>query len=233
MTGLISKCTMTLILLAGLTACSGLSVFNENAALEKRFQQRALDLEKQGELNQALLNWRVAAAMNPDNALTSKIITNLADTIEKQSSDQFANGVALFNNGKFDQARLSFIRTLHLKPNHKEALHYIKDVLPLVGYQQYTVQKGDSFTRIAADVYHDADKGYLLAYYNGFDPDKPLLTGTRLILPKFPGPYNQPRHGEKSQAETTASADQGPVKAQTDEKDTTDTKKALVPAPQR
>ena len=226
------KFALILLLLIGLSACSGPAFLSDKTDLEKRFQQRALDLEKRGELHQALLTWRVAEALNPDNTLTTKIIYDLADAIEKQSNTYFTHGVALYNKGEFDQARQMFIRTLHLKPGHMEALRYIQHLLPTAGHQHYTVRKGDSFTRIAADVYQDAEKGYLLAYFNDLDPDKPLLTGTMLVLPKFPGSSNPPSSAAISQpGTTTTSKDQTPVKVQTSEKGPTAAETAVPQRP--
>ena len=236
MTGPYPKYALILLLLIGLSACSGPAFLSDKTDLEERFQQRALELEQRGELHQALLTWRVAAALNPENTLMTKIIGDLVDTIEIQSNNYFADGVVLFNKGEFDQARRMFIKTLHLKPGHMEALHYVKHLLPLAGYQHYTVRKGDSFTRIAADVYQDAEKGYLLAYFNDLDPDKPLLTGTLLVLPKFPGSNNPPSSAAASPSETATTSkdalkDQTPNTVQPPEKGTAAAEMAVSPRP--
>ena len=47
----------------------------------------------------------------------------------------------------------------------------------------YKVHRGDSYSKIAAQIYGDPKQAYLIAYFNDHDPLKPLLTGVTLFLP--------------------------------------------------
>jgi outer membrane protein assembly factor BamD (BamD/ComL family) len=73
------------------------------------------------------------------------------------------------------------------------ARYYLKKRLNSVDLVEYKVQRGDSYTKIATDTYQDPSKAYSIAYYNDFDPRKPLLTETLLRLPELPQQYLLPR----------------------------------------
>jgi tetratricopeptide (TPR) repeat protein len=72
---------------------------------------------------------------------------------------------------------------LRYNPDHPEALNYLKNKMSPATSRLYRVQKGDSLLSIAADVYRDPNKSYLIAVYNELDVDQPLAAGTNLKLP--------------------------------------------------
>lgn len=161
----------------------------KNTSLEELYQEKALALEQQGELQQALLAWRIAAGLNPDNTLTPKLIANLIKTIDTQAKQYFEQGRDYFDRGDFLRARQSFLITLHLLPGHKGALDYLEKQLLATDRKKYKVQPGDSYSKIAMDFYQDYTKAYAVAFFNDLNPEKPLLVGTQLVLPDLPDPY--------------------------------------------
>jgi len=184
-------CTAAILMWTGISACAGIGPAggSQNTSLEEVYQEKALALEQKGELPQALLAWRIAASLNPDNTLTPKIIASLTDTITTQAKQHFEQGRDHFHKGDFDQARRSFLITLHLSPEHEGALGYLKKQLISADRKIYKVQPGDSFSKIAAQFYRDYSKAYAIAYFNNLDPKKSLLVDTQLIIPELPAPY--------------------------------------------
>lgn len=155
--------------------------------------QRARDLEKRSELRQALLAWRVAAALDNESPAVATAIADLETRIDQATKLQFDKGMAYYQAGKLEDARMAFLQTIHLNPDHRGARYYLKIRLHSTNQTVYRVKRGDSYSKIAADTYKDARKAYLIAYFNNRNPHKPLLTGTILLLPALDPHFLDPR----------------------------------------
>lgn len=151
----------------------------------RTYRQKAVAFEKQGDLQQALLAWRVAALLAPDDATLPEIVKSLEQGIANTANDHFKNGVACFQRNKYDEARREFLIALRLDPGHQKAMHYLKTRLPYTDRKFYAVQRGDSLIRIATEEYGDSSMAYMVAYFNDLDPQKPLWIGTEILLPQL------------------------------------------------
>lgn len=155
--------------------------------------QRARDLEQRSELRQALLALQVAAALDQSNPQTAAAVAALKTRIDEAAKAHFTKGLAYYEAGKREEARTEFLRTIHLDPGHQDALYYLKIRLHSTNQTVYRVQRGDSYSKIAAKTYKDARKAYLIAYFNDQNPHKPLMTGTILLLPALDPHFLDPR----------------------------------------
>lgn len=149
------------------------------------YREKAVAYEKQGNLQQALFAWRVAALLAPDDDSIPGIIKSLEQGVANTANDYFKKGVELFQNAKYDEARRAFLTALRLDPGHRKAFFYLKTRIPYANRKQYTVQRGDSLTKIATEEYGDPSKAYVIAYFNDLDPEKPLWIGTEILLPQL------------------------------------------------
>lgn len=147
------------------------------------FRSNAKALEKQGELQQALLCWQTAARLGPDDPTIPAMIRALQRRIADAAQAHFKSGIESYQAGDYAKARREFLTVLRLAPDHQKALYYLKIRLNSMDQKLYKVRRGDSFTKIATDQYKDPTKAYTIAYFNGLDPDKPLMIDTPLLLP--------------------------------------------------
>lgn len=152
-------------------------------------RERARNLEKQGELQQALFTWHIVARLEQNDKETVQKIQNLQQTINKFARTHFQQGIKHYKSGDYGKARTQFLITLRYKPDHRQARHYLKIRLQKPEQTTYLVQPGDSFTRIAEKIYKDPGKAYMIAYFNDLNPSKPLLIGTTLLLPTIDPKY--------------------------------------------
>lgn len=151
------------------------------------YRERATALEAQGDLPQAVLAWRVAAALAPDNADAKGKIEALASAIDQAAMELYKQGVVHFRAHEWEKARNRFLAALRLNPGHAQALFYLKLRMNRPDAEVYTVQPGDSLAQIAATRYDDASKADIVAYFNDLDPEKPLRVDTLLFLPELGG----------------------------------------------
>lgn len=147
--------------------------------------RKAADLEKKGELRQALFALQVAARIDPEDTRILEKIQSLASTIAAAANECYQRGVDYYQKRDFNNARLQFLKVIHLVPDHPKAQHYLRSRLHTAEHATYRVQRGDSFTKIANDIYKDVSKAYIIAYFNDLDPHRPLYIGTLLVLPKL------------------------------------------------
>ena len=160
---------------------------------KETYRQKALEFESNDQLQESLLSLRVAAALDPKDAQLSQMIKKLEQKINEMADHHFQEGLSEYREGKFTNARRQFLITLRIEPNHKGAKYYLKTALHYAGHEQYTVQRGDSFVRIATHVYNDPTKAYTIAYFNDHPSEKPLLIGTVLVLPELKANQLLPR----------------------------------------
>lgn len=148
----------------------------------KSFEEKALAHEKNGNLRQALLAWQIVAKIKSDPR-AQQAIDDLKQAIAAEAELNFKRGLSYYRSGMFAKARNAFLRTIRVAPMHKGARYYLKKRLHMTGQTVYKVRRGDSYSKIAAKIYGDPKKAYLIAYFNDQDPVKPLLTGVTLFLP--------------------------------------------------
>ena len=162
--------------------------------LHEVYRKKAVQHENAQEPQQALFAWRVAARLNPDDKTIPDQIKILEERILKSANEHYKRGVDDYHNGRLSSARSHFLIALRIMPNHKGALKYLKTRLPNSENPVYNVVRGDSYSKIASDVYNDAAKASIIAYFNDLDPQKPLLIGTDLMLPELSPKVTSPRN---------------------------------------
>ncbi len=160
---------------------------------QKGYRQRASMHEKRGELQQALMAWQVVQRLDPNDTSIPEKIATLGKEIDKTAEEHYRMGIDSYKRGDINTARNNFIVALRIKPEHRKAFYYLKFRLPNDGNPVYNVVRGDSYTKIATDVYNDPTKAYAIAFFNNLDPQKPLQISTELVLPELPSKYIVPR----------------------------------------
>jgi tetratricopeptide (TPR) repeat protein len=162
---------------------------NLMASPAEQYRKRALAFEKQDEPRQAILCWEVVAQLAPDKPDVPKIINGLKHSAAKAAQGHFQRGLAQYQTGDLNNAMREFLIAVRLDPGHERARYFLKTRLQNPDQATYRVQPGDSFTKIASDIYKDPTKAYWVAYFNDMNPRKPLQIGTNLSLPAFDDDY--------------------------------------------
>lgn len=197
----LTKIIPGLICLMAISGCLGTwqkLKISKSVSPVNKYTEKAVGYEEQGELRAALLTWRIVARFDPENKEIPKKINALKRDITRRAREHYHRGLNHYQAGDYADARQAFLATLRLNPGHKRALYYLKTRLQHVDQAVYKVRRGDSYFGIATRIYNDPSKAYLLAHFNGFDPEKPLLTGTTLLLPALDRKYLLPRSDIKA-----------------------------------
>ncbi len=72
------------------------------------FDVRALEYEKNGDLQLALFFWKVVSRLNPEDKEVAGRIESLKITIERESRQHFEKGVSFFSEGHQKEAQTEF-----------------------------------------------------------------------------------------------------------------------------
>jgi tetratricopeptide (TPR) repeat protein len=190
------KLTLPAMLLAvALSGCTAMQPGSPRSQtpVTALYIKKAQDFENRSELRLAMFTWYIIAELETDNTAAVNAIHRLERKTAKAASLHYQQGRKFYQAGDYPKALKEFLITLRYNPDHRQARYYLKTRLQNRDHTMYQVQPGDSFTRIAAKVFKDPGKAYIIANFNDLDPDKPLLIGQTIILPKIKSEFLQPQ----------------------------------------
>jgi peptidoglycan/xylan/chitin deacetylase (PgdA/CDA1 family) len=169
----------------GTTASPGASrsLPDTKFALNRVCRTMAMENEKNKEFPLALLYWKAAHYVNLKEKDILLKISALNAVIEDEADVHFKNGVTFYTDDCHESARKEFLIALAYKPNHEQAMGYLKNRLQEPDSSIYMVKEGDTLKRIASEIYKDPSKDFLIRYFTGIIPEAKPKTGTLLELP--------------------------------------------------
>lgn len=147
------------------------------------FRKKAILFEEVGEIQRALYFWRIADRIEPAEKESSHKIDQLEAITRWISKRHFRRGVAYYKKNQREKARREFLIVLRYDPYHEEALSYVKERLAPLPVTVYIVLPEDTFGSIAAKVYKDPEKSFLIAALGGLNQQSRPIPGQVLSLP--------------------------------------------------
>ncbi len=171
------------------------------------YKTKALAYEKDRNLTKALEYWQIAASIDPSDSKIKgklKLLTLINQTAAK---NHFEKGVKHYKNRQFDKAKKEFLIALRHQPNHPRALNYLQTKFTRQAFRTYQVRQGDTYNRIAARVYQDAGKGFLIASVNKRDFNNKPNPGSILMVPHLDnirGPASESEEESSTEMEEEA-----------------------------
>jgi tetratricopeptide (TPR) repeat protein len=156
------------------------------------YLEKALEYEKNDELQTALFYLQIAGTLNPDSTKIPEKIASLKSTIDHKARQHFTTGVECYEKRRFKDARRQFLTTLRYAPGHKEALDYLKNRLHPKEYLNYKVKEKDTLKDISKKFYKDPSKDFLIAYFNNLKTGEEPVSGTILELPILGSEFTRP-----------------------------------------
>ena len=184
-----------------LGACATLPAKTEIAAPS---HAKAKALEAQGRLRPALLEWKIARTIDPNDAEARANEARLAARIEGLVASKVNEARAALQRGAALQARRTLLAALALDPANGTAAEMLRGIGD-VEFVTYTVRAGDTLASLAERYYGDRARGEVIWETNNLPPRKPLVAGAVLRIPEIPGlPFYAP--GRKPPPPTTTAA---------------------------
>ena len=153
--------------------------------LPLKYRHKALADEKKGQLRQALLSWRIVQSFSPADKNIAARISSLTKETQARAAAHFNKGVNFYHKGAIRAARREFLETLIYQPEHTGALGYLLEKLQTPVFKMYKTKAGDTAREIAAKVYHDPAKEFLITDFNRISNGRQKLPGgmpLRLVI---------------------------------------------------
>src|SRR5262249_45790798 len=147
---------------------------------------RAKSLERDGQLRPALLEWRVARAIDPNDAEARAHEARLTARIEELVATKVGDARAALQRGTSLQARQALLSALALDPSNSTAAELLRGIGD-IEFASYTVRTGDTLASIAERYYGDRTRAEVIWATNRLPPGKPLVVGAVLRIPEIRG----------------------------------------------
>lgn len=156
--------------------------------VHESYAKKAVELEKKGDLQTALLCWRITGRLAPSDPESKTAIKRIESHIEAEASRHYETGVNRHQQGDTPGARRAFLSCLAYNPNHEAALARLKSILANgSGFIAYETKGGETPKTIARRVYNDPNLGYVVAYLTGIGENRQADPGRTLRLPALHG----------------------------------------------
>ncbi len=146
---------------------------------------RAADFEGKGDLVQAAKEYRLALAVDPQDAQARQALDRIEALLKEQAKRRFEEGMRLRENGNYSQARQEFLAALRLDPDYTEAYRMLTDKSHVVKkpFVIHEVKSGETISKIAQQYYGDHRKYKVIASFNALDDSAMLKAGQKLRIP--------------------------------------------------
>ena len=172
------------MLLAG---CPTLQPQTSDRRAAEQLKQRAGDWEGSGQMRKALLAYRAVQSLSSGDSAAAGRVQTLQSGLREQATEHFERGRQLLAQGQREQARQAFMEALAAHPRHEEALAGLRRISRRRGPIAYKLKTGEGPREVAAKVYRDPEKAFLVAYFLEAHPKSPLsrAQGQTVLLPRL------------------------------------------------
>jgi tetratricopeptide (TPR) repeat protein len=161
--------------------------------LVARHREQAQALERDGDLRRALLEWKIALTIMPDDAAARAALVAIEGRIERAVAERIEAGRAALARGVHVEARRQFLGALALDPTNRVAFEALQTQAREVEFVTHTVRPGDTLQSLALRYYGDRSRSEVIWETNQLPPNPRLAVGTALKIPEIPGlPFIQP-----------------------------------------
>jgi tetratricopeptide (TPR) repeat protein len=161
------------------------------------YRIKAVQYEKQKDLDMALLSWQIVKSFRPGDHKASGNIMRLRKEITAEAEKNYRKAVAFYEEKNFPEAKQNCLIALAYNPDYSGALEFLRHRLSPPEYLVYHVENGDDNEAIARKVYHDKRFSILVAYFGDSEKGNSLTPGMSLRLPIMePSPKPKEEHGE-------------------------------------
>jgi tetratricopeptide (TPR) repeat protein len=159
--------------------------------LAKEYTAKAQQYEKQGDLVEALKQYKLVLTVDPENELAQQKRATLEPQLNKLAEEHYKNGNKFYNKGEYGQARKEYLTALRYNPEHANAKAKLtatsKDLGRVKRYIVHTVQADESISTLAERYYGDYRKFHFIAEYNELEDATQVKVGQDIKIPVIEG----------------------------------------------
>jgi tetratricopeptide (TPR) repeat protein len=153
------------------------------------FQKQSHQFEQEGEYDLARRHLEIACSLAPDNRHLAADLDRLTSAIQQRAEQYHIQGAVLYKTKKNSAAQTAWLKALRTAPSRQDTRQRLTESQPGYNLVHYPVKTGDTPATIAAAVYNDPGKAFMVAYFGGFNDKAPTTTaplpGAVITLPRI------------------------------------------------
>ncbi|HEV8643616.1 MAG TPA: LysM peptidoglycan-binding domain-containing protein [Methylomirabilota bacterium] len=156
-------------------------------------RQKAVELERSGDLRRALDEWKIALTLNPRDAAAREGRGRLQARLDGAVANRLRQGQEALRKGAPLEARRHFLAVLALDPGNKAAFEALREGVKEIRFVLHTVARGETLGAIAERYYGDRARAEVIWETNQLPPNPRLAPGSQLKIPEIAGiPFRPP-----------------------------------------
>jgi len=161
------------------------------AQLAEEYTAKAQNYEAQGNIVEALEQYKLVLTVDPENQLAKEKSTAIEQELHKKAEEHYQIGLKFYNQGQYREARKEFLTALRYNPEHPEAKDKLtatkKDIEQVSRYIVHTLQPDETISTLAEKYYGDYRKFHLIAEYNELEDATKVTVGQEIKIPVIEG----------------------------------------------
>ncbi len=181
---------MGVLLMLAIVAACGKPATKSPQQLANEYTAKAQEYETNGDLVEALEQYKLALTVDPQNQLAIEKSTTIERDLHKMAEERFQAGKVFYTNGQYGEARKEFLTALRYNPEHPEAKKMLavqKELEQVDRYILHTLKPDESISTLAQQYYGDYRKFHLIAQYNELEDATRVTVGQEIKIPVLEG----------------------------------------------
>jgi tetratricopeptide (TPR) repeat protein len=151
--------------------------------------EQAQAYESQGNLVEALEQFKLAQTIAPDDPVANDGVNRLEKQLNELAETHYQAGLRFRDKGKWDLAKREFLKALRYQPEHERAAAMLQQRQPKQGrkYITHRIASGESISKLALKYYGDFKKYHHIANFNNMTDATRVRVGQRILIPEIDG----------------------------------------------
>ncbi len=172
-----------IILVASIVGCAPLVRKISDERVAKAYLQRGREHEHEGDLVEALRQYRLAMTVAVD--CRNRVDRKLRSLAQKH----YKAGLKFHNDGKYALAQQQFLIALRLWPDYPEAVERLtsRKRVKIKSYIVHTIEQGENLSQLAETYYGDSGKFHIIAKCNNLTDAARVHAGQEIKVPEIEG----------------------------------------------
>jgi tetratricopeptide (TPR) repeat protein len=153
------------------------------------YVEQAQAYESQGNLVEALEQFKLAQTIAPDDAVVNEGVGRLEKQLNDLAETHYRAGLRFRDKGKWELAKKEFLKALRFNPEHQKAAAMLQQRQPKASrnYITHQIAPGESISKLALTYYGDYKKYHHIANFNNMTDATRVRVGQRVLIPVIDG----------------------------------------------
>jgi tetratricopeptide (TPR) repeat protein len=151
--------------------------------------EQAQAYENQGNLLEALEQFKLAQTIAPEEPVVSEGIQRIEKQLDELAENHYQAGLRFRDRGKWDLAKKEFLKALYYRPEYEKAASMLQQRQSEAGTKFIThrIAAGESISKLALKYYGDYKKYHHIANFNKMTDVTRVRVGQQIRIPVIDG----------------------------------------------